>query len=78
MQGLAVDIVMRPYSNSDRIVFIEKAIQNGLTGIGVYNTFIHVDIGGKRCWGSNGSRTSLPSRAPWARPILNKYGYATS
>ena len=76
--GKAVDIVMDGYSNSDRIVFIEKAIQNGLTGIGVYNTFIHVDIGGKRCWGSNGSRTSLPSRAPWARPILNKYGYATS
>ena len=78
MQGMACDIVMSNYSNSDRIVFIEKAIQNGLTGIGVYNTFIHVDIGGKRCWGSNGSRTSLPSRAPWARPILNQYGYATS
>ena len=77
MRGMACDIVMSSYSLSDRIVFIEKAIQNGLTGIGVYNTFIHVDIGGKRCWGSNGSRTSLPSRAPWARPILNQYGYAT-
>lgn len=78
MQGMACDIVMSPYSTSDRIVFIEKAIQAGLSGIGVYNTFIHVDIGGKRAWGSCGSRTCLRSRAPWAVPILNQYGYATS
>jgi len=78
MQGMACDIVMSPYSTSDRIVFIEKAIQAGLSGIGVYNTFIHVDIGGKRAWGSCGSRTCLGSRAPWAVPILNQYGYATS
>ena len=77
MRGMACDIVMRPYSTSDRIVFIEKAIQAGLSGIGVYNTFIHVDIGGKRAWGSCGSRTCLRSRAPWAVPILNQYGYAT-
>jgi hypothetical protein len=77
MKGMACDIVMRPYSTSDRIVFIEKAIQAGLSGIGVYNTFIHVDIGGKRAWGSCGSRRCLESRAPWAVPILKKYGYAT-
>ena len=78
MRGMACDIVMSSYSLSDRIVFIEKAIQNGLTGIGVYNTFIHVDIGGKRAWGSCASRRCLQSRAPWAVPILKKYGYNTS
>jgi uncharacterized Zn-binding protein involved in type VI secretion len=76
-KAMACDIVMSSYSLSDRIVFIEKAIQNGLRGIGVYNTFIHVDIGTARCWGSSGSRKSMPSRCPWARPILQKYGYAT-
>jgi hypothetical protein len=76
-RAAACDIVMSSYSLSDRIVFIEKAIQNGFRGIGIYNTFIHVDIGSKRCWGSSGSRRSLPSRAPWARPILGKYGYTT-
>jgi len=76
-KAMACDVVMSNYSFSDRVVFIEKAIQNGIRGIGIYNTFIHVDIGGKRCWGSSGSRRSMPSRCPWARPILNKYGYAT-
>ena len=77
-RAAACDIVMSSYSLSDRIVFIEKAIQNGLRGIGVYNTFIHVDIGGKRAWGSCASRRCLQSRVPWAVPILNKYGYNTS
>ena len=74
--GKAVDVTMTGYSNSDRARFIESAINSGLTGIGVYDTFIHVDIGGKRAWGSNGSRTSLP-RYPYAQTVLAKYGYAT-
>ena len=77
MQGKAVDIVMSSYSTSDRARFIEIAINEGATGIGVYNTFTHVDIGGKRAWGSNGSRSSLPNY-PWAQPVLARYGYATS
>jgi uncharacterized Zn-binding protein involved in type VI secretion len=76
-KAMACDIVMSNYSLSDRVVFIEKAVLNGLRGIGIYNTFIHVDIGPKRCWASNGTRRSMPSRCPWARPILQKYGYAT-
>ena len=76
-RAMACDIVMSPYSLDDRIVFIEKAINNGLRGIGIYNTFIHVDIGPKRCWASNGTRRSMPERCPWARPILQKYGYST-
>ncbi len=76
-RAMACDIVMSPYSLNDRIVFIEKAVLNGLRGIGIYNTFIHVDIGPKRCWASNGTRRSMPQRCPWARPILQKYGYST-
>jgi uncharacterized Zn-binding protein involved in type VI secretion len=75
--GKAVDVVMSSYSLSDRARFIEIAIKEGISGIGVYNTFTHLDTGGKRAWGSNGSRNSLPN-FPWAQPVLKKYGYATS
>ena len=76
-QGKATDIVMTGYSNSDRAKFIEIAINEGIGGVGVYNTFIHLDTGGKRAWGSNGSRRSLPNY-PYAQTVLAKYGYATS
>jgi len=76
-QGKATDIVMSGYSTSDRARFIEIAINEGISGIGVYNTFTHVDIGGKRAWGSNGSRNTLPNY-PWAQAVLRRYGYATS
>ena len=76
-QGKATDIVMSGYSTADRARFIEIAINEGISGIGVYNTFTHVDIGGKRAWGSNGSRNTLPNY-PWAQAVLRRYGYATS
>ena len=76
VQRKAVDVVMRGISTSDRARFIEIAINKGISGIGVYNTFTHLDIGGKRAWGSSGSRRSLP-RYPWAQRVLGKYGYAT-
>jgi len=76
-RGKATDIVMTGYSNSDRAKFIEIAINEGIGGVGVYNTFIHLDTGGKRAWGSNGSRRSLPNY-PYAQTVLAKYGYATS
>ena len=77
MLGNAVDVVMSSYNTSERQRFIEIAINQGITGIGVYNTFTHIDIGGKRAWGSSGSRRSLP-KYPWAQTVLKKYGYATS
>jgi len=77
MQGKAVDIVMTGYSTADRARFIEIAINEGAQGIGVYNTFTHVDIGGKRAWGPNGSRNTLPNY-PWAQAVLRRYGYTTS
>ncbi len=76
VQRKAVDVVMRGISTSDRARFIEIAINKGISGIGVYNTFTHLDIGGKRAWGSSGSRRSLP-RFPWAQRVLGRYGYAT-
>jgi len=75
MQGNAVDVVQTGLSNAQRQEFIQAAIDNGFTAIGVYNTFTHIDIrGAKVAWGSNGSRTTLPNY-PWALETLRANGY---
>ena len=75
-QGKATDIIMSSYNKTDRARFIDICVQKGIKGVGLYNTFTHIDIGGKRAWGSNGSRTSIP-KFPWAISTLKKHGYAT-
>jgi len=77
MLGNACDIIQQGWSTSDRANFINVCYTAGIRGFGVYNSFTHVDIGGKRAWGNSGSRTSLP-RYPWAQTVLGPLGYATS
>lgn len=73
--GNAVDVVQRGLTIQQRQDFIQAAIDNGFTAIGIYNTFTHVDIrGAKVAWGSNGSRSSLPNY-PWALEVLRANGY---
>lgn len=75
MQGNAVDIIQTGLTTQQRKDFIQAAIDNGFTAIGVYNTFTHIDIrGSKVAWGSNGSRTTLPNY-PWALEVLRANGY---
>ena len=75
MQGNAVDIIQTGLTTQQRKDFIQAAIDNGFTAIGVYNTFTHIDIRGSRvAWGSNGSRTTLPNY-PWALEVLRANGY---
>ena len=57
MSGKAMDISMnysKGLSNTDSIrsKFIQVASQEGIGGIGTYATFIHIDIGPRRTWGS--------------------------
>jgi uncharacterized Zn-binding protein involved in type VI secretion len=77
MLGKACDISQAGWSESQRANFIQVCYDAGIQGFGVYNSFTHVDIGGKRAWGNSGSRTSLP-RYPWAQAVLGPLGYATS
>lgn len=49
MSGKAVDVSM---SGVDRDTFIKYASQEGFRGIGTYGSFIHVDLGSRRTWGS--------------------------
>jgi hypothetical protein len=71
VQGKAIDVVMNGVSTAQRQAFIQAACDLGFGGIGVYKTFIHIDIAGKRCWGPSGSRKSLPT-FKWAQDVLKK------
>lgn len=48
LQGRAFDCAIAP---GERDSFIALARQTGFTGIGVYETFVHVDDGPVRRWG---------------------------
>jgi uncharacterized Zn-binding protein involved in type VI secretion len=74
MEGNAVDCSQTGLSIPQRQDFIQAAIDAGFTGIGIYNSFTHLDIAGRRAWGNNGSRTTLP-RYPWALETLRANGY---
>ena len=79
VKGQAVDVNQVGWSTSDRQNLLSVSYAKGIRGIGVYNSFTHLDIGGKRAWGYGPpvSRTSLPLY-PWAQSILGPLGYATS
>lgn len=72
VQRKAIDIQWGVGAIPAKQTMIQAAIDAGFTGIGIYNGFVHVDIGPKRCWGSNGSRTGVSSTF---RPILSQNGY---
>ena len=75
MEGNAVDILQPGMNNKQRQEFIQAAIDNGFRGIGIYNSFTHLDIrSSKAAWGANGSRTGLP-KYPWALVTLRANGY---
>jgi hypothetical protein len=61
VQRKAIDIQWPGGSTNEKKAFIQKAIDAGFTGIGCYNSFMHVDIGNKRCWGPTGGRASMYS-----------------
>lgn len=59
----AVDISTRGWSNAEKAFFIAECSRQRARGIGIYNTFIHVDIRGNyRSWGP------VPS---WAREAIS-------
>lgn len=58
-QRKAADIQWPIEGTEGKKEFMQKAIDAGFTGIGAYNSFMHVDIGNKRCWGPSGGRASM-------------------
>ena len=74
VQRKAIDVQWGTTNIQARIDMIQKAIDAGFTGIGCYNSFIHLDIGNKRHWGPNGSYTGQFAQY---KPILQANGYTT-
>jgi len=72
VQRKAIDVQWGTSNIQARIDMIQKAIDAGFTGIGCYNSFIHLDIGPKRHWGSNGSYTGQFAQY---KPVLQSNGY---
>ena len=61
VQRKAADVQWPGGSTEEKRAFIQKAVDAGFSGIGCYNSFMHVDIGPKRCWGPSGGRASMYS-----------------
>lgn len=74
VQRKAVDVQWGTSSVQGRVDMIQRACDAGLTGIGCYNGFIHLDIGAKRHWGPNGSYTGQFAQY---KPVLRANGYTT-
>ena len=72
VQRKAADVQWGTSSVQGRVDMIQKAVDAGLSGIGCYNGFMHVDIGAKRQWGPNGSRTGQFAQY---KPVLQANGY---
>lgn len=70
-RGQALDITQSQFTQAQRQQFLREAVRVGIGGIGIYNSFTHIDIGPVRAWGSSGSRNSLPS---WAAQTLQQAG----
>lgn len=70
IHGNAVDLDVSGLSNEERIKVIEQASSLGFTGIGVYKTAIHLDLGNRRSWGADYGRDSVPS---WAEGVIKQH-----
>ena len=75
VQRKAADVHWGSVDAGVRIDMIQKAIDAGFTGIGIYPDFIHVDTGTKRHWGPNGSYTGQFAQY---KPVLKANGFANT
>jgi uncharacterized protein YcbK (DUF882 family) len=65
--GNAVDVDLKGMSTDERKRLILTASQLGITGIGVYDNSMHFDLGGRRAWGPDYHKGSVPT---WARDSI--------
>lgn len=79
ISGNAVDIDVAGMPHAEQVKLIRLASEQGFTGIGVYGGSIHLDYGGRRYWGPDHHKGSLPG---WARSVMaehiNRQGVAPS
>ena len=71
MSGYALDISWDEFDNAKREEMLRVAIEEGAKGIGIYSTFLHIDIGNKRAWNVRRYANTFP----WAPRIMTQAGY---
>jgi len=52
LEGTAFDISVRGFTWEDQLRLVRLVKECGFKGIGYYKTFLHVDLGRERFWGS--------------------------
>lgn len=67
MYGKAMDLRYIGSSNEDKRRMLVAAIESGAQGIGLYNSFIHIDLGPKRTWNR--------PQPGWASATMSSAGY---
>lgn len=70
IHGNAIDIDVSDLSKEERTKLIDTASALGFRGIGVYNTALHLDTGGRRAWGPDYSHKSVPG---WAKDAIARH-----
>lgn len=68
MYGKAMDLAYIGSSGTERQRMLTAAIEAGAQGIGLYNSFMHIDLGPKRTWNQPFPR--------WASSTMSAAGYA--
>jgi len=70
LSGNAMDIDVSGYSIEERKQLLRTLSANGVTGLGIYANSIHVDLGGRRAWGSSHHSDTIPM---WARDVVKEH-----
>lgn len=70
LDGNALDLDVHDMPLEERKELIRTASALGFTGIGVYENSIHIDEGGRRAWGPNFHKESVPA---WAADVIGEH-----
>lgn len=70
LEGNAIDLDVSDMSKDERLELIRVASSMGITGIGVYNNSLHLDVGQRRAWGPSYGIESVPA---WAKDAINEH-----
>lgn len=70
LEGNAIDLDVSDMSKDERLELIRVASSMGITGIGVYNNSLHLDVGQRRAWGPS---YGIESVLAWAKDAINEH-----
>lgn len=66
----ALDIYWGDYTLEQKKAIVQGLSAAGVTGIGVYDNIVHIDLGDRRAWGPDYHRGSVPK---WAESLIQAH-----